>query len=156
MRDTIVRGLSEYAPTRGFAFILALCLIAWGTWLLLPFNAFANPVFAVMASLAVENVWGGMFSFAGVTLGVGVWTKDPEWISRGAFLGFSLWIILAALGVVADPTASTVVSRATIALMHAWLYVQIHLHPELVSGHVTITDLKAYKETQNNKEDKNK
>lgn len=143
-RYSLLKALTDYSPTRGTALILAVGMLAWGVWVLLPYVSFTGAVYTLMGQLANEEVWGGLFAFAGLTMGFGVWTTNIEWLRRGAFIGFALWTLVAVLGVIAEPTATAVVTRAIIALMHAWVYVQVNVHPELVSGAVTIPDINEY------------
>jgi len=137
-------AFSQYAPTRGIAFILAMGLLAYGVWLLLPLDSFANPAYALMGDIATKQTWGAVFAFSGATLGYGVWTRSDEWIQRGSWLGFVLWTVVAVLGVISAPLTPVLIVRMTIALMHAWVYIQVRLHPYLVNGYVTMTDLAAY------------
>lgn len=143
-------AVTLYSPTRGVGLILALGLLIWGVWVLLPVVSFAGPLYATMLAVAVEPAWGGMFAFAGATFLVGVIGKDIEWIRRGSFLGFLLWSLVAILGCIAEPTATPVVTRLIIALLHGWIYIQVKIHPELITGEVSITDLKDYNEVRNN------
>ena len=140
----IYRGVTQYSPTRGVALILGLGLLIWGLWVVFPGTSFTSPVYTYMLELAKEAVWGAMFAFAGITTLVGVWIKDIEWIRRGSFLGFLLWGLVAGLGLVAEPSGPVVVTRLIIALMHAWIYMQVKIHPQLISGEVTIPDLTEY------------
>ena len=142
---SIKSAVSLYAPTRGIAMILGVGMLIWGLWVLMPFVAMSGPVYEFMISLASEVVWGGLFTFAGITLCAGTWLKDVSWIATGAFLGFALWTTIAVLGVISEPSATPVVTRGIIAAMHAWLYIQIKVHPELVAGTITIQDLRDYK-----------
>ena len=137
-----------YSPTRGVAAILAAGLLVWGLWVLAPGVSFTSPVYAYMLTLATESVWGGLYAFAGITFMVGVLIKDIEWIRRGSFLGFLLWGLTAGLGLVAEPSGPVVVTRLIIALLHAWIYLQVKVHPELITGEVSIGDLKDYKATR--------
>ncbi len=137
-----------YSPTRGVAAILAIGLFAWGLWVLLPGAAMISPVYAYMLTLATEPVWGTIFAFAGTTFMVGVLTKDIEWIRRGSFLGFLLWSLVAGLGLVAEPAGPVVVTRMIIALLHGWIYMQVKIHPELITGEVSIEDLKNFNATK--------
>lgn len=139
------QALTKYSPTRGVAAILAVGLLVWGLWVLLPPVAFATPGFALMLDIAVEPAWGALFAFAGGTFLIGVLGRDIEWIRRGSFLGFILWGLIALLGCVADPSATAVVTRVVIALLHAWIYIQVKIHPELITGEVSIEDLTNYK-----------
>jgi hypothetical protein len=151
----IKTGFSEYAPTRGIAFILGMSLLAYGIWLGLPFDSFANPAYAYMADLAAEAVWGAAFTFAGAALSYGVFTKSEEWIQRGSWLGFFLWTVVAIMGVVSAPITPVHIVRLTIALMHAWVYVQVKLHPYLVNGYVSMKDLARFVEANHIQELKN-
>lgn len=141
----LVDALMNYAPTRGIALILGIGMVIWGVWVLLPFVAFTGTVYAFMLSLAAEPVWGGLFLFGGATMSYGVFSKNIDYISMGAFLGFFLWLIVAVFGVIAEPGATPVVTRGIIAAMHAWLYLQVKFNPELVAGTIKISDLRDYK-----------
>ncbi len=149
--NRVVKALTSYSPTRGVAAILAMGLLVWGVWVMFPGVSFSSPVYEFMLTLAIEPVWGMLYAFAGITFMVGVWTKDIEWIRRGSFLGFLLWGVTAALGLVAEPSGPVVVTRMIIALLHAWIYVQVKVHPELITGEVTIDDLKNYTKMKENK-----
>lgn len=146
------RAFTQYSPTRGVAAILAMGLFTWGVWVLFPGESFTSPVYDYMETLAKESVWGGLYAFAGITLLIGVFIKDIEWIRRGSFLGFLLWGLTAGLGLVAEPSGPVVVTRLIIALLHAWIYIQVKVHPELITGEVSIEDLKEYKLTKENKQ----
>ena len=124
--------------------ILGIGMLVWGLWVILPFTAFVGPIYEFMLSLAVEGVWGALFLFAGITMTVGTFRKDIDWIKSGAFLGFALWLMLAILGVIAEPSATPVVTRGIIAVMHAWVYIQVKVHPELVAGTIKISDLRDF------------
>jgi hypothetical protein len=134
-------AFTQYAPTRGFALILGFGLLAWGVWVALPFLAFHGAMYSLMLHLASEFFWGCMFMFSGISMLYGVWKGDIEWIRRGSFLGFALWFIIAMLGFYAEPTAVTIVTRNIIALLHAWLYLQVKIHPQLITGAIKIPDL---------------
>lgn len=143
---SLKEAFTEYAPTRGVALILCASLLAWGLWVLLPFEAFANPAFALMVSIASEPMWGMAFAFAGLSLGRGIVKKDVALVRTGALLGFFLWMLIAVMGGIAEPAATGMITRSTIALMHAWVYVQAKVHPELLTGTVKVSDLKVYVE----------
>lgn len=119
-------------------------MLAWGIWVGLPFVSFGVPAYAIMGRLATESIWAAMFVYGGFSVLLGTFTKDIEWIRRGTFVGFLLWMVVAILGCIADPTATAVVTRSVIALMHAWVYVQVKLHPKLITGEITIGDLEVF------------
>lgn len=140
----IASAFTEFSPTRGVAAILGLGLLIWGLWVLWPGVAFASPVYVVMLDLAKEAVWGGIFAFAGGTMMIGVLGKDIEWIRRGSFLGFILWALVAILGLFAEPSGPVVVTRMIIALLHAWIYIQVKVHSDLITGEVNMQTLRDY------------
>lgn len=150
--NAVKQGFSQYAPTRGIAFILGMGLLCYGIWLILPLDSFANPAYALMATLATKHVWGAIFTFSGSALMYGVFTKSEEWIQRGAWLGFFLWTIIAILGIFTVPMAPVHIVRMTIALMHAWVYIQVKLHPYLVSGYTNMNDLHQWVHEQHMKD----
>lgn len=146
--NRLTQAFTLYSPTRGVAAILAMGLFVWGVWVMVPGVSFESPVYAYMLTLATEGVWGAMYAFAGITFLIGVFIKDIEWIRRGSFLGFLLWGLTAGLGLVAEPSGPVVVTRLIIALLHAWIYIQVKVHPELITGEVSIEDLKSFKLTK--------
>jgi hypothetical protein len=87
--------------------------------------------------------------FGGITMSYGTFSADVEWIRNGAFLGFCIWLLLAVLGFVSDPNATATITRTIVALMHAWVYVQVKIHPYLVTGKVKVTDLYQYVQEKN-------
>jgi hypothetical protein len=145
-----VDALTFYSPSRGIVLILGLGMLVWGVWVMLPFASFALEAFDLMLNLAIEEFWAGLFIFAGSTMTFGTITGNIEWIRWGAFLGFLLWTIIAVLGCIATPTATLVVTRSIIALLHGWMYVQVKIHPQLITGEVKITDLREYMEHKHN------
>lgn len=144
MKTKVAKAVTEYSPSRGICLILAIGMLVWGLWVFAPFDAFTTSSFALMSKLGSEYMWGALMTFGGATLITGVITKDVEWIRRGAFIGFILWAILAVLGTVSDPTATGFAVRGTLAFMHAYMYMQVKLHPELISGTLKIADLQEW------------
>jgi hypothetical protein len=70
--------------------------------------------------------------------------RDVDWIRSGAFLGFAIWTVIAILGTIADPTGTGFSLRGALAAMHAWMWLQVRLHPQLITGEVKIKDLRDY------------
>jgi hypothetical protein len=145
----IRQAFTEYAPTRGIAMILGLGMVAWGLLVVAPPVSFVGASYALMNHLATEAVWGGFMLFGGITMSYGTFSADVEWIRNGAFLGFCIWLLLAVLGFVSDPNATATITRTIVALMHAWVYVQVKIHPYLVTGKVKVTDLYQYVQEKN-------
>lgn len=125
-------------------------MLLWGIWVVLPFTAFSSASFALMAKLGTEYMWGGFMLFGGITLVFGTITRNIDLIRSGAFLGFVIWLVLGILGTISDPTATGLAVRLTLALMHAYMYMQVKIHKELVTGEITIDDLREYCKTKNN------
>jgi hypothetical protein len=146
---SIRQAFTEYAPTRGIAMILGVGMVAWGLLVMAPPVSFVGASYALMNHLALEAVWGGFMLFGGITMTYGTFSKDVDWIKSGAFLGFCIWMLLAVLGFIGDPTAVQIVTRSIVALMHAWVYLQVKIHPYLVTGAVKITDLYQYVQEKN-------
>jgi hypothetical protein len=120
-------------------------MLVYGVTLLLPADTFAtSAAFQIMAQLGSENLWGGMMLFGGLTLLAGVVMRNTEWIRSGAFIGFVIWGCLAVMGVITDPTGTGLAVRGTLALMHAYMYMQVKVHADLITGEITIKDLRDY------------
>lgn len=148
-----VRAMTYYAPTRGIVGILSLSLMLWGMWVANPFvTTFQNPVYDVMTVVATEIAWGVTFIFAGLNLLYGTVKGSAEAVRRGAFLGWMLWVLVSVMYGMAEPAATMVVTNFCLALMHGWVFIQAKIHPELLTGEITISDLKTYKKERNNNE----
>jgi hypothetical protein len=142
MWSRIKEAMTNFAPSRGICLILAIGMMVYGITLLLPTHVFAgSAAFALMAQLGSENLWGGIMLAGGAQLLVGVVRKSIESLRRGAFIGFILWGLLAVLGTITDPTGTGLAVRGTLALMHAYMYLQVKINAPLITGEIKISDV---------------
>lgn len=136
IRKHLIREFTEVSPTRGFTTILGLTLLTWGLWVMNPYvDTFESPFYSVMKEAAVEPVWATLFIIAGASLLVGVIFQNVSSVARGSFMGFFLWLALSIMYFLGDYTVSVWITNFWIAMMHAWLYLQVQFHPQTIVGH---------------------
>ncbi len=83
-------------PDRVIEWMFAVMMASWGCYLLLPMATFDNPQYAVLASIAPEQVWG-VFSIAIATVRMvalwvnGRWRRTPAVRCACSTLGVIWW-----------------------------------------------------------------
>ena len=106
---------------RGAEMRHALTAFVFGTWLLLPFNTFgSSPTFREMVRMADESIWGiliVLIAYLHLRAIVG------GGLLRRRLFGYvtaSLWIFLAILSFLSNPTTTAVPVFSIIALAALW------------------------------------
>lgn len=95
---------------RPLEFILALQMLFFGGWLLLPFDTFSqSTVFATMRAIAPEEVWGSVILAVGLIQFFGVWTERIMARRALGALDLLLWTMVdLALWASAVPSAAPI------------------------------------------------
>lgn len=118
---TRVMGILLYDDADLVEFALALLAIAYGAWLLLPMDVFEmdTPVYAQMAKLAPEYVWGNLFLALGV-IQMAAWLLGRHLARRIlSLVGFFFWILLAFMFLFGDVRSTGVPTYCTVAFLSA-------------------------------------
>jgi hypothetical protein len=139
MLKRLTLATQQMTPARGIMFLLGMGLVLWGVWVGNPMVAtFNNPFYLVLSEVATESAWSAMALVAGITTVVGVVRRDPFLVRTGALLGFLFWLTVSIMYGIADPTITPVITNFVLALLHAWIYMQIKLRPETIYQNVEV------------------
>lgn len=120
------RGVAFYFHTDTLELALACFAIAWGGWVLLPFDAFASSAtFALMAKLAPEWAWGitllalGAAHFAIVLVGA---IKARR---AAVFVGAFAWTVIALIFILSNPLSTATVTYSLLAILNALAFLRL-------------------------------
>lgn len=123
--------VAQVSPFRGCCFLMSLGLMLWGLWVANPFvDTFDAGFYMAMQNLASEATWATMFLISGFVFMLGVIRRDFERIRFGSLLGFILWLFVAVLYGISDPSVTPTATNTVLAALHGWVYVQVKMHPE--------------------------
>lgn len=120
LRDVVIKG--DTHPTSLF---MAMLLVLWGVWLLLPFNTFTETsIWQAMAPIAGENVWGLVFLGLGLAEIATLYWHLLTWHNALMLVNFSLWSFISAGFWFSLPTSVAPPTYSLVALFAAWVYLR--------------------------------
>ncbi|GJE06345.1 hypothetical protein AOPFMNJM_1661 [Methylobacterium jeotgali] len=95
-------GHSAAYPDRAIEWLFTALMLAWGGWLLMPWDTFKSPQYALLAAIAGESVWGAWSVSIGLIRAAALYVngahrRTPAIRAFCAMLGFVWWLVLAYL-----------------------------------------------------------
>lgn len=112
--------------------VLGFYTIIWGLWILCPFwTVFDHaPLYATMAGIGSEYVWGGLAVIAGCFVTRGAFHPSRRNLQIGAFVGSIHWFIIALLYFLGDWASTGGISALAFAIYSGLVWVNIKVNPE--------------------------
>jgi hypothetical protein len=120
-----------------FIVIFGVYTIVWGFWVFCPFwTVFTQaPLYAVMASISTEYVWGLIAMACGLLISRGAFYPSRRNLQWGMFVGFLHWLTIAILYFMGDWTSTGGITSLTFAVYAALVWVNIKVNPEYYPTH---------------------
>lgn len=105
--------------------IMALYTLLWGLFIMLPVVSFDSLRFAVLVSIMPEFFWGALAFSVGYVMLLGVLKHSFKSLSRGAFVGFIHWLIIAVCYLLGDWTSTGWITGVTVATYCGFIYLNL-------------------------------
>lgn len=104
--------------------------ILWGLWILNPWwTVFPTAaLYAAMASLAPEYVWGGIAVLAGILIIRGALKPSYQNLLTGSWIGFLHWFIIAIMYFIGDWMNTGGITALTFAVYSGIVWVNIKVN----------------------------
>lgn len=114
---------------------MGLAMLLWAVIVLNPMvETFSHQFYDALSFIMPEEAWGIVFLVGAISLMWGVLNRNIAATRLGANIGFLLWLLLSILyGIAEGFTITPIATTACIALMHAWLFWQVRVHPESIT-----------------------
>lgn len=110
--------------------VLGFYTIIWGLWILSPWwSVFsAAPLYATLASVSSEVVWGALAVLAGVCVTYGAYHPSRRNLQFGAFVGALHWFIIAIFYFLADWASTGGITALTFAVYSGLVWVNVKMN----------------------------
>lgn len=121
-----------------FIVIFGFYTVLWGLWIFSPFwTVFTQaPLYAVMASISTEYVWGTIAMAAGLLITRGAFYPSRRNLQWGMFAGALHWFIIALLYFIGDWHSTGGITSLMFAVYAALVWVNVKVNPEHYPNHV--------------------
>lgn len=110
-----------------FIVILGVYTIVWGLWILSPFwTVFSQaPLYAALAHIAAEWVWGAIAVVAGVIISYGAYKPSYFNLTLGSFTAALHWLVIALMYFVGDWSSTGGITSLAFAIYASIVWLNI-------------------------------
>lgn len=120
--------LLRWADPRIIEFGNALLAVVWGTWLIMPWEAWSGSViYRPLLHLAPEHVWGAVYAAIGATHVRVALSGSYRWRQVFSYVGVCKWSLVAALFISGQLHATATVVYGMVAVSSAWVVIRVGL-----------------------------
>lgn len=108
--------------------LMALYTFFWGLFVMLPFESFDSLRFTFLLSVMPEVAWGFVAACVGYVMLIGVLQHSFNSLSRGSFVGFIHWFIIAVGYFIGDWTSTGWLTALTVTIYCGFIYLNLRLN----------------------------